>query len=370
MISLVVGFPGSGKSYYAINKIYNILTNNDKMCKDIEVIYTNINGVKFDYFPNSKILFKKFNDSEFYTYLMELHILYEINKNDDSVDDKLIELTKTKGYYKALIVFDECHEFFCNQDKYKIFWLTYHRHLYHEIILLTQNKTLIHSKYRAIPEIFIEAQPRSKKIFNNSLSYKKYASFAMRKTDLFGKDILKTNQEVFNLYQSGNKSNQKSIISKYIKLIFIFVLIVFFAFYYILNSFSDDSSSLSVDNTNSIPPIIPKIAHERINESLSNSFVVVFMCAKNNSCIYLDNSYSYAHIKMFISETSSKIVYRDFLYKSKNHSNYVFNLYVNTNTKNINNYFLVDRDNKDFNKVKSFNNDIPVLENITSKVSL
>ena len=55
MVTLVTGFPGSGKSFYAVDKIFNILSLTDKMSENIEVIYTNINGVKFDYFPDSKV---------------------------------------------------------------------------------------------------------------------------------------------------------------------------------------------------------------------------------------------------------------------------------------------------------------------------
>ena len=367
MVTLVTGFPGSGKSFYAVDKIFNILSLTDKMSENIEVIYTNINGVKFDYFPDSKIQFKKFNDSEFYIYLVELYTLYEINKNDDSVDDKLIELSKEKGYHNALIVFDECHDFFSNQDKYKIFWLTYHRHLYHEIILLTQNKTLIHSKYRAIPEIFVEAQPRSKKIMNNSLTYKKYASFSMSKKDLFGKDVLKARQEVFNLYQSGNKSNQKSILSKYIKLIVLFIIIVFCAFYYILNSFTKETETIPIDKPQRQNHTRYNNTKPELNIKNLNTFVISFLCDKFYGCIYKNKSYNYQHIKNFITKTNSKLIYRDYIYKSKNRSDYLFNMYINTTRDDLKNYFIIEETPKYFRKN---NTELPSLKNITEKVSL
>ncbi len=225
MVSLVVGFPGSGKSYYAIDKIVNILNGTDSMSKDIDIIHTNINGVKFGKYPNSKIKFKRLNIDDLENYLVLAYVYYENNKNLDSVDDGLIEISKEWGFYRALIVFDECHGFFSKETKERIFWLTYHRHLYHEIILLTQNKSLIHSKYRAIPEQFIEAQPRSKKFSDNNLSYKKYASFSMTKKDLYDKQTIKSKDEVFLLYQSGNKSNQKSILTKYIYILLFLVLL-------------------------------------------------------------------------------------------------------------------------------------------------
>jgi len=368
MVTLVTGFPGSGKSYYAIFLIYNILSLVDKMSDTIDVIYTNINGVKFDYFPDSKIQFKKFNDSEFYLYLVELHTLYELNKNDDSVDDKLIELSKEKGYHNALIVFDECHDFFSAPDKYKIFWLTYHRHLYHEIILLTQNKTLINTKYRAIPEIFVEAQPRSKKIINNSLTYKKYASFSMRKTDLFGKDVLKARQEVFNLYQSGNKSNQKSIISKYIKLILIFVIIVFCAFYYILNSFVSDDE------------VIEPIAKEPINQpknistnnnklklESNNDLVIKMICDNKKGCKFNDNIYPIFYIDVFIKKSKSKTLFKDVFFRNTSINHKLYNHYILTNNKALSSFFIVQKSLKKQLKKLDTNFNYKA---ITEKVSL
>ena len=370
MVTLVTGFPGSGKSFYAVDKIYNILTLSDKMSDNIDIIYTNINGVKFDYFPDSKILFKKFNDSEFYSYLVELHTLYEINKNDDSVDDKLIELSKEKGYHNALIVFDECHDFFSNQDKYKIFWLTYHRHLYHEIILLTQNKTLINSKYRAIPEIFIEAQPRSKKIMNNSLSYKKYASFAMRKADYFGKDILKARQEVFNLYQSGNKSNQKSIVSKYLKLILIFIIIVFGVFYYILNSYSDDEQ-IKTENTNSKSNKTnvhrPQSINNKKKEISTNTLVIKILCDNKKGCQYNNYVYPLFYINSFIKKSKSKTLFKDTLFRNTSINHKIYNHFILTNRDSLSRFFIIPKETN--RKIKKLNTNFDY-KSITEKVSL
>ena len=371
MVTLVTGFPGSGKSFYAVDKIFNILSLTDKMSENIEVIYTNINGVKFDYFPDSKIQFKKFNDTEFYIYLVELHTLYEINKNDDSVDDKLIELSKEKGYHNALIVFDECHDFFSNQDKYKIFWLTYHRHLYHEIILLTQNKTLIHSKYRAIPEIFVEAQPRSKKIINNSLSYKKYASFSMRKADYFGKDVLKARQEVFNLYQSGNKSNQKSIISKYIKLIAIFIIIVFCTFYYILNSFSSNDEKIEPLIENKKTSVNyqserPEIIKEKVTQ-IEKDLVIKIVCDNKKGCIYNDNIYPIFYINSFVQKSKSKTLFKNTFFRNTSINHKIYNHFILTNKKSISQFFVVPIENK--KEVKKLNTDFDY-KAITEKVAL
>jgi len=368
MITLIVGFPGSGKSYYAINKIYNILTNADKMSKDIDYVYTNINGVKFDFFPDSRIKFKKFDEADFYNYLIQLYTNYELNKNKDNVDDELIKISKEKGYHNALIVFDECHSFFDNQDKYKIFWLTYHRHLFHEIILLTQNKTLIHSKYRAIPEIFIEAQPRSKKIFNNSLSYKKYASFAMRKVDSFGKENIKTSQSVFNLYQSGNKSNQKSILRKYLNIIIIFIVLVFGGFYLILDSYKvpteenikkNQADVIQKNNTNQI---------NNINKNLQNNnknLVVKLLCDNRKGCIYKNNTYSLNYINKFINITKSKTLQKSFFYKDIIINHKIYYHFILTDINDLRNNFLDENIKNIYKNNKNYD-----LSSVTDKVQL
>ncbi len=71
-----------------------------------------------------------------------------MNESNDNLDDILNEYTKKNKIYNAYFVIDECHNYFDNQDKVKMWWLTYHRHLHHEIDFITQNKTLIHTKYR------------------------------------------------------------------------------------------------------------------------------------------------------------------------------------------------------------------------------
>ncbi len=342
MVSLIVGFPGSGKSYYAIDKIYNILTGADKMSNDIDVIYTNINGVKFDLFPDSKVELKKFNIDDFSDYLVLTYASYQNNKNDDSVDDELIEISKKYGFYRCLIVFDECHDFFSKEVKEHIFWLTYHRHLYHEIILLTQNKTLINSKYRAIPEIFIEAQPRSKKLFNSSLSYKKYAAFGMTKKDLFDKQSIKTRNEVFALYQSGNKSNQKSILTKYIFIIVSALVLSIGIFYYLLNSFKADEPLKKIESipVKSEKRLSPKYEHKNKKELdiNNNEFVIKITCDTLKGCIYKDNIYSIKYIHSFITKSKATRLEKNYIFQDKYHK--VFDFYILTTNEKLRKFFI------------------------------
>lgn len=366
MVSLVVGFPGSGKSYYAIDKIYNILTNNDDMSKHIDIIYTNINGVKFDYFPDSKIEFKKFDIDAFYIYLKKLHNLYELHKNKDDVDQYLIDFTNEEGYYNALFVFDECHSFFENQDKIKVFWLTYHRHVHHEIILLTQNKTLIHSKYRAIPEIFIEAQPRSKKIFGNTLKYKGYASFAMRKSDKFKEFSITTKEEVFKLYKSGNKSNQKSIITRLIYILMILFVVLSLLSFLIMTMFSveekpNEIKSNSNDNISTVEAVeIDKTDNLQTKPLTPELKVFKFLCDSKLGCTLFDSTYSVHYVNKFIHETESKKINMDYIFFDYKTKHKIFYYYVLSNENILKKYFyipdyIINKDEKkDINLTDSF----------------
>jgi zona occludens toxin len=347
MISLIFGFPGSGKSYYAVEKIFNILSSTKE--SNFEIIYTNIGGVKFDNFPDSKIQFKKLKEDELIVYLTQCFKLYEQYKNFENVDDYLIEFSKKMNFYNALIVFDECHDFFSNQDRIKIFWLTYHRHLNHEIILLTQNKSLINSKYRAIPEQFIEAQPRSKKIFSNTLNYKHYASFAMRNTDLFNKSSIKVSQEIFNLYQSGNKSNQKSIILKFIFIFLGGILIAAALFLYLFNSFNtpiEDEIKKEIEvapqiqreiKSNHLKPTI----NEDMNDSFQEEYFNIYIeYESDKGYLIKDKYYRDSYFDKFLNRTKSKILIKNLIFET---TDYKFEkLLLRTSNKDLKEFFYIE----------------------------
>jgi len=303
-----------------LQKIYDILSTKSTESSQYEVIYTNIGGIKFDYFPDSKVEFKKLKEDQLLSYLSECFKIYEEHKDKENVDDYLIEYSKEQNFYNALIIFDECHDFFTPQDRVKIFWLTYHRHLNHEIILLTQNKSLINSKYRAIPEQFIEAQPRSKKLFSSTLNYKHYASFAMRKSDQFNSSSIKTDLKIFDLYQSGNKSAQKSILVKFIVILGFGLVVAVFLFYNLLNSFSDGATVLDenlsqlenqqhqLHNDKKVPKDGVKPSKYQSNKnddiydpSYTKQFNIEVFYNTNDGYKIYDNYYDKNYFKKFIS---------------------------------------------------------------------
>lgn len=353
MVTLTTGFPGSGKTYFAIDKIYNVMSKNHNLSKEIEVIYTNINGLKYDSFPKSNIELKKLVIEDFYSYLKACYSLYGIYKNDDAVDEHLIKLTKEKGFFNALIVFDECHDFLSNQDKVKIFWLTYHRHLHHEIDLLTQNKSLINTKYRAIPEIFIEAQPRSKKLLSNTLTYKHFASFSMRKVDQFNKSSIKTKKEVFELYQSGNTSKQKSILTKFILIGLLGIILTIIIFTFIFSSLDTKQTNkpqetIVIQNQSNIHP---KSNFKEIEPLNVGYYVLKITFNSRDGYFIFDSYYSSRHFRKFIKETQSKVLSKYTLISNKDFS--LSELYIYTSKEDLKRFFIlpVEEEKKDNNEL-------------------
>lgn len=56
----------------------------------------------------------------------------------------------------CLIVVDEAHNFFNKKnDEILTWWLTYHGHLYQDIILITQDLSLIDTGYKAVAEFLL-----------------------------------------------------------------------------------------------------------------------------------------------------------------------------------------------------------------------
>ena len=209
MLTLLVGTPGSGKTLYAIHKIIKINSNESKEFEHIEYIYNNIAGFKFEKYSDSKIKNQKLIFDSLYVHLKLLYSLFIQNEHKDNLDDILQEYCKNHNILNAYFIIDEAHNFFDNQDKVKNWWFTYHRHLNHEILLITQNKTLINTQYRNIPELFIKAQPRSKAIFKNVLRYFNYTDYRM--SQKFSTTEIKVDSTYFDLYTSGNISKQKLV---------------------------------------------------------------------------------------------------------------------------------------------------------------
>ena len=247
MITYLVGNPGSGKTYYAVFMIYQIFlfepkkTFLTKFVKPKEkpnysYCYTNINEFKFELSDK----FKKFDFDEFYLGLRNLYALYKTGATDNVVNEKAKEL----NLYGCVFVLDECHNFFKDKkDEILVWWLTYHRHLYQDIYLITQDLTLVNNEYKRIAEKFYRAVDSSRRLFSKKFRYEVYASYRLYKKDQLEIINIPFLQEVFDLYHSGQSSNKKSFVRFYFLLaIVIFILLIFYFYFVVVSIFRGDTS--------------------------------------------------------------------------------------------------------------------------------
>jgi len=231
MLYYYLGIPGSGKSYAGVELIYNNFSDDKEAKKDKKFdwinCYTNINEFQFDKINN--VYEFKFDD--FYKQLEELYSIY----NDKSKTDKdLIEKAIEFKIYKTLFVIDECHRYFDVQDKVLVWWLTYHRHLYHDLILITQSLGLIHAKYKPLAEAFFRAKPSSLTLNKKYFNYTYFTDSRLTQAGKVSVIKIKKNKKVFELYHSGDSVKSKNVIMRFliIALLFAFVLFAIGYFYF------------------------------------------------------------------------------------------------------------------------------------------
>lgn len=251
-IQYIVGNPGSGKTYLAVYKLYeNFLfepKNKDVNPNNYLYAYTNINEFNF----SCSDLILPLDLENLYDKLTDLYNLYL----DKANDQELIEKAKELEIYKSLFVIDECHSniFDKKKDKILIWWLTYHRHLYQDIWLITQNLSLVDSCYKKIAEFFYKAVDGSNRLFSKRFKYVLFNSPTMyNKRDIVpgGGISLKYDPEIFNLYHSGNITKHKSFIKVYMFIAFILFIVVFIFFLKFISFFdSNDKNDLNSTNKN------------------------------------------------------------------------------------------------------------------------
>ena len=247
MITYLIGNPGSGKTYYAAYMIYQLFLFEPKKTfltkfvkpkekPDYSFCYTNINEFKFELCDK----FKKFDFDEFYLGLRNLYALYKTGATDNEVNEKAKEL----NLYGCVFVLDECHNFFKDKkDEILVWWLTYHRHLYQDIYLITQDLTLVNNEYKRIAEKFYRAVDSSRRLFSKKFRYEVYASYRLYKKDQLEIINIPFLQEVFDLYHSGQSSNKKSFVRFYFLLaIVIFILLIFYFYFVVVSIFRGDTS--------------------------------------------------------------------------------------------------------------------------------
>ncbi|RAZ60032.1 zonular occludens toxin domain-containing protein [Campylobacter hyointestinalis] len=256
-IHYIVGNPGSGKSYYGVYILWDKFIKQTKepkgflkqfikpkVTKIYDIAYTNINEFKFD--KSDKII-----PFDFENILSSLTILFNRYKFEKATDEELIKTAKQLNLLNAIFVIDEIHNFFNEKEnEVLIWWLTYHRHLYQELYFITQDLSLVNNEYKRIAEFFYRAVDSSKRFFSKKFRYIQYSNYK-----LYQKDIIKTfhidfNQEIFNLYHSGQNGLGTSFVKKYLFISLIIFGFCIVAFAIFVNSITPDTPKKDIQNSN------------------------------------------------------------------------------------------------------------------------
>lgn len=211
MIEFYTGVPGSGKTYRAVSYLYDIfIDSTSKSFGKFGKFYTNINEFKFEEFPAGVAY-----DLDFEELLEKLKLLHNLYMKK-CTDSELNELAVSLDLDNCFFVIDEAHNYFEKKNSVLTWWLSYHRHMHQDIILITQNLALVESKYKSFSEFFYRAVPSSLRIFGNTLKYEQFIGSRMFKYQRSDKFTLKFNPAVYELYSSGANTQGKKVIYKYV----------------------------------------------------------------------------------------------------------------------------------------------------------
>ena len=301
MIRFIVGVPGSGKTYYSVYNIHKSITDKNRSEKHF-YIYTNIN--QFNYKLSEKL--RPYDHEKTYKCIELLHKYFKKKKNDAF----LISMAKKLKLYKSYFVIDEAHLYFDVRKPALIWWLSYHRHLYQDIDLITQNLSLIDSKYKAFAEYFIRATPRSLGILSKTFTYKLFIDSRMSMKSRAGIEKLPQKKEVFDLYVSGGKVNSKNLIYKYIYFSVIGLIVLLLFFYYIISEMRSRAESEKSYTVTSQRHVEQSSLSTRSNIIGSESIYTAITCI-NDYCYVNNNPVPLVSFTQIVKETNVRILHID-----------------------------------------------------------
>jgi zona occludens toxin len=333
MITFLLGLPGSGKSYFAVDRIYNNFSDDKEAKRDKKLnfknCYTNINEFNYDKVNNVHHL----DFDKFYFILQRLHKHYKAKKSDKYLV-KFLSRVKLKD---TLFVIDEAHNFFDKKDLVLVWWLSYHRHLYHEIILITQNLALIESKYKSFSEFFYVAKPQSLTLIKSHFKYNVFCSSRLSQNSRSGSIKVKRKKEVFALYKSGDSIKSSNVI---LKCLLLSLAIALFLFAFIYYSYVYDSNKQQEQQDLPQPTFNDKKTIKKHNEKIINDDTndldieedkLLKLSCTVGLCSSSDIELPPQLLKVFLNKNYIDILYIEFV--NKNVSNY----YIKT-SKNFYNF--------------------------------
>lgn len=181
MLRIISGKIGSGKTYYAV---YHMLKN-----------YYEYDTSLKEYVPKGSDFRIVTNIADFRLPCLNLDV--EVEKAGGIDVFFSYEFQQSYGY-RVVYIIDEAQKYFHRKyyNKEVFLYFQMHRHLGHDIYLVTQDEDTIAKEIRTLAEYIIRPVQRSSRIFNE-FRYKVCVGDEVVRTV-----VLKANKDVFRLYQS------------------------------------------------------------------------------------------------------------------------------------------------------------------------
>ena len=328
MISIFTGLPRSGKSYRAVWYIQkNFIDPKSLDFPKHKYLYCNIGGFKHDLVneqlqKNPLIMDDKLKEKYplilddmlvkesiyldwewFYKHLTKLHEMAMVDKPDE-------ELQTYARYHKltpAFFVIDEAYRYYTKKvDPVLKWWHGYHGHLGHDILIIIHLPTLMSSDYyKPYVEDYIDAQPKSKSLSDKSFRYKFFSSDLYKTTPFHHVDKISVDQNIFELYKSGDMHKPKKILHKFIGYIAGGALLIAIMIYLLFSRLAPDPVENENLQSNQFASIDENITVEK--SPISSSMLLRVRCDAI-ACSRVDNAYVTNYIPRLYFEEALKMI--------------------------------------------------------------
>jgi len=239
MIRIFEGVPGSGKTYAMVYYLRKFAEYDDFykewVLKDGVCIISNIDGLRLPHMSLDK-------------FLEELSLSQVFSAD-------FVNSLRDKGYKHIIFVIDEAQRYFPRKfyDEDVFYFFQYHRHYGVDILLATQDTSVIAREIRVLAEFIIRAEQRSLTL--KSFKYKFYTPD--NKTHLFNQTLPKK-QEVFSMYKSFDFEEADKppnvLLRQLVIPAFLFFLLLFGAYYYVTHVMFPKPQPASEPELKSKPP--------------------------------------------------------------------------------------------------------------------
>lgn len=357
MYIMVTGTMGSGKSAYGSN---TILTKKDQYRN----IYANFNGLKlhdniksfnFNYFrsvisdckniydqqianlgenSNTNVIDKPIIDylisidfielnENYAAYISEVNARAKLNIFKRTFLNIVKPIKKVDKFKPNLFCIDECQNHFPSVDPITgknaaadpvlIWGITYHRHLFMDVILFTQDYSQIHASYLKNMQFFLDAVDADNMLLGEKsphLKYIKHMKTPYYKTNKAGSVKVKKRKELFDLYESGDVVRTKSAVLPYVYLALFLLVVAGGVFSYAIDSLGTGSRNEDIiDDIEA--PVTSRIVKNVKSESLSigDTFYIKLDCI-DDFCVNkdLNINLNIDDLNATVTTTKSKIL--------------------------------------------------------------